>query len=146
MTLLDILKAKGSTVFTIPPQFTLQEATQEMVRRNVGALLVCQRDVSHGERLLGIVTERDILRFSASDKGPLADFRVADIMTTRLLTASPNDSVEQAMGVMTQHRIRHLPVLSEGHLVGIVSLGDLVKNQLERLAVENQFLKSYITG
>lgn len=146
MTLLDILKAKGSTVFTIPPEFTLQEATQEMVRRNVGALLVCQRDLTHGERLLGIVTERDILRFSASSKGALSDFRVADIMTTRLLTASPSDSVEEAMGVMTQHRIRHLPVLSEGRLVGIVSLGDLVKNQLERLAVENQFLKSYISG
>jgi CBS domain-containing protein len=67
-------------------------------------------------------------------------------MTTHLFTASPSDSIEATMGVMTTHRLRHLPVLSEGRLVGIVSIGDLVKIQLDQLAMENQFMKNYITG
>ncbi len=146
MHLSDILKTKGSAVFTVFPHSTLEEATQEMVRRNVGSLLVCDRDPHEGERVVGIVTERDILRFSASGRSPLAEYRVSDIMTTRLVTGSPHDSVEDTMGVMTQNRIRHLPVLSEGRLVGMVSIGDLVKNQLERLAMENHFMKSYIAG
>jgi CBS domain-containing protein len=146
MTLSEILKVKGSTVFTIHPEATLQEVVQELVRNNVGAILVCGRDLEQGERLLGIITERDITRICAAGRGPLAEIRVEEVMTTRLVTGSPSDSVEAAMGLMTSHRIRHVPVLAEGRLVGIVSIGDVVKSQHDRLAMENQFMKKYITS
>lgn len=146
MTLVDILKTKGNKVFTTVPEATLEEAAQEMVRRNVGALLVCERDVCEGERLLGIITERDILRFCAGSKQPLTAVTVAHVMTKELITASPSDSVEATMGQMTTRRIRHLPVLADTRLVGVVSIGDLVKAQLEHLELENHFMKSYIHG
>ena len=95
---------------------------------------------------MGIISERDILRFCAAGKSTLASAKVSEVMTTRLVTGSPDQSLEEAMGVMTRTRIRHLPIVSEGRLVGIVSIGDLVKNQLEQLAMENHFMKSYITG
>ncbi len=146
MHLFDILKSKGSAVHTVLPDATLEEATRAMVQRNIGALLVCERDLTEGERVVGIITERDILRFSASGKGPLSEHRVSDIMTTHVVTGAPSDPVEETMGMMTKHRIRHMPVLSEGRLVGLVSIGDLVKNQIEQLAMENHFLKRYIVG
>jgi len=146
MTLSDILKAKGSTVYTIRPDASLQEATEALVRHNVGALVVCDRDLDAGERLLGIITERDITRVCAADRGPLSTIQVAQVMTARLVTGSPQDSVEATMGLMTSHRIRHVPVLAEGRLVGIVSIGDVVKSQHDRLAMENQFMKNYITS
>lgn len=146
MTLYDILRDKGSTVYTIRPEASLEEATRELVHRNVGALVVCDRDLELGERLVGIITERDITRVCAAGKGPLSAIRVADVMTSELLTASPQDSVEATMALMTARRVRHLPVLSEGRMVGIVSIGDVVKSQLDRLAMENQFMKDYITG
>jgi CBS domain-containing protein len=146
MTLVEILKTKGNKVYTIAPDTTLEEATRELVRRNVGSLLVCDRDVVCGERVLGIVTERDIIRFCASGKGQLVAFTVADVMTRELFTGCPADSVESALGVMTARRVRHLPVLAEGRLVGLVSIGDLVKHQLDRLAMENRFMKDYIAS
>jgi CBS domain-containing protein len=144
MTLKDILESKGSTVYTIAPEATLEEVTHELVRRNVGSLLVCARHVTEGERVLGIVTERDILRFCASGKGVLSEVKVSHVMTTQLITASPGDAVGRVMGLMTEKRVRHLPVLSEGRLVGMVSIGDVVKAQHDRLAMENQFMKDYI--
>ena len=146
MTLREILKTKGSKVHIISPETTLEEATQVLVHHNVGSLLVCDRDLGAGERVLGIITERDIIRFCALGKGTLAAFSVADVMTVNLYTGCPEDSVEAVMGVMTTRRIRHLPVLSEGRLVGLVSIGDVVKNQLDRLAMENQFMKNYIAS
>ncbi|MGO8745347.1 MAG: CBS domain-containing protein [Thermoguttaceae bacterium] len=146
MTLVEILKAKGGKVHTTSPDTTLDEATRELVHHNVGSLLVCDRDPCEGEKLLGIITERDIIRFCASGKGPLTSAVVADIMTVTLHTGSPSDSVESVMSVMTTRRIRHLPVLSDGRLVGLVSIGDVVKTQLDHLAMENQFMKNYITS
>ena len=144
MTLKEILEAKGSTVYTIGPDAALDEVTRELVRHNVGSLLVVERDLAEGERVLGIVTERDILRFCASGKGSLSGVKASEVMTAELETASPSDRVESIMGLMTGKRIRHLPVLSEGRLVGIVSIGDIVKAQHDRLAMENQFMKDYI--
>jgi CBS domain-containing protein len=146
MTLAEILKVKGTVVYTIVPELLLDEAIREMVRHNVGSLLVCSRDVAEGERLLGIITERDIIHFCASGKCQLSEVRVAEVMTTRVLTGTPGDSVEATMGLMTANRVRHLPILSEGRLVGLVSIGDVVKSQHDRLAMENQFMKNYISG
>lgn len=146
MTLYDILKVKGTTVYTIGLDATLQEVAEELTRRKVGALVVCDRDALAGERLAGIISERDLLRVFASRRGPLESLKVRDVMTTQLVTASPNDSVEQVMGLMTDRRIRHLPVLSDDRLVGMVSIGDVVKAQHDRLAMENHFMKNYIAS
>jgi CBS domain-containing protein len=146
MTLAEILKVKGTVVYTIVPELSLDEAVRDMVRHNVGSLLVCNRDMTDGERLLGIITERDIIRFCASGKGELTNVRVADVMTKRVLTGSPTDSVEATMGLMTANRVRHLPIVFEGRLVGLVSIGDVVKSQHDRLALENEFMKNYISG
>jgi len=146
MTLHDILKGKGTHVHTIHPGATLQEAVEELIRHNVGSLVVCDRDERSAEQLVGIVTERDVLHVCAAGRGPLASIPVAEIMTRDLITCSPDDAAEQAMGVMTTHRVRHLPVLAKGRLVGLISIGDLLKAQHARLAMENEFMKSYIIG
>jgi CBS domain-containing protein len=144
MTIHDILQLKGAAVFTILPNATLQEVTEELVRRNVGALLVCSRDAQNGEQVLGIISERDILHVCASGRGPLSTVSVGEVMSKQLFTAAPTDSVEDLMGLMTQRRIRHVPVMLGGRLVGLVSIGDVVKSQHDRLAMENQFMKNYI--
>jgi CBS domain-containing protein len=146
VNLQDILSLKGTAVYTTPPEATLAEVVQRMVHHNVGALLVCRRDPASGEQLVGIVTERDLLRLFAAGRCELAKIQVAEVMSTRLITASPNDLVVDLMGVMTTHRIRHVPVLADGRLVGIVSIGDLLKAQHEHLAVENRFMRNYIQG
>jgi CBS domain-containing protein len=146
MTLYEILQTKGSAVFTINPEATLAEAAQELVRRNVGCLVVCSRDLATGEQLLGVLTERDILRFCAVSGNDLSGAAVAEIMSARVVTGSLQDSVEATMGLMTARRIRHLPVVSGGRLVGLISIGDVVKWQHDHLAMENQFMKNYLTG
>lgn len=144
MKLADILRTKGSTVHTIYPDATVEAAVQELVKHNVGALVVCERDLEHGEKLCGIITERDILRFVASKDRLASETKVADVMTKDPYTRDPSCSVEEAMAVMTQLKIRHLPVVSGGKLVGIVSIGDLVKAELDRLEMENKFMRNYI--
>ncbi len=140
----DILAVKGTGVFTTSPEVSLAELVRQMVEHNIGSMLVCQRDLTLGERLVGIITERDLLRCSAAGNFDLAQFTVAQIMTTRLITASPGDTVTDLMGVMTTHRIRHVPIMSGERLVGMVSIGDLLKAQHDHLMAENQFMRDYI--
>jgi CBS domain-containing protein len=142
MLLREILDAKGHHVYAIAPDESLQDVVTKLVRWNCGSLVVAQPD--QPDRILGIITERDILRACASGKMPLADHRVSEAMTPTPLTASPFQSVEDAMGVMTNRRIRHLPLVEEARLVGIVSIGDVVKAQHDSLTMENHYLKSYI--
>jgi CBS domain-containing protein len=144
MTLQDILKAKGSSVFTIGPEATLNEAAKTLVRHNIGSLLVCRSESVAVADLAGIITERDLLHSCASGGCGLSDTKVQDVMTTKIVTGLPGDSVEQTMGLLTSKRIRHLPVVSEGRLIGMVSIGDVVKAQHDRLAMENRFMKDYI--
>jgi CBS domain-containing protein len=144
MRLQDILAVKGTTVFTTSPDVSLAEVVRQMVEHNIGSMLVCQRDVTLGERLVGIVTERDMLRCFAAGKCDLKELKVVDVMTTKLITARPADSVTDLMGVMTTHRIRHVPIMSGELLVGMVSIGDLLKAQHDHLVVENQFMRDYI--
>jgi CBS domain-containing protein len=143
MSLQEILQNKGSRVLSISPDATLADVVQKLVKHNCGSLVVCHdNDCTH---MLGIITERDILHACADHKIPLEDYRVADVMTVDLATCSPRDSVAEAMGLMTDRRIRHLPVVDDGgRLVGIVSIGDLVKQQHDQLTMENHYLKSYI--
>jgi CBS domain-containing protein len=145
MTLQEILRSKGSDVHTIRPEATLAEVVELLVRFNVGSLVVCQHaeECARG-RLLGIITERDILRACAAGHRPLAEQCVMDAMSRRLITGNPQDTVEQAMGLMTENRIRHLPIVTEDELLGIISIGDVVKAQHDDLSLENHYLKSYL--
>lgn len=140
MKLRDILRTKGGDVHSISPTDSLGRAVDKLVGNNCGALVVLE-----DERMVGIISERDILRACAELKHPL-DATVKGRMTTELITASPDDDVEHVMGVLTNHRIRHLPVVDAGRLVGIVSIGDIVKSQHDELSYENRFLKQYIQG
>jgi CBS domain-containing protein len=143
MSLQEILQTKGSHVLSISPHATLADVVQKLVKHNCGSLVVCEE--SDCARMLGIITERDILHAVAEHKLPLENHRVADVMTVDLATCSPGDSVADAMGLMTARRIRHLPIVNdEGRLIGIVSIGDLVKHQHDQLSMENHYLKSYI--
>ena len=139
MLLADILGTKGRTVHHCAPDDSLADVVDLMVGHNVGSLLV----LTDGE-MVGIITERDILRASAATRGPLEFVKVHERMTRCPIVASPHDDLTDVMGVMTERRIRHLPVVEQGRLVGIISIGDLVKAQHDELCRENHYLKSYI--
>jgi CBS domain-containing protein len=147
MTLHDILRNKGTNVFTIAPEATLADVARALADHNIGSLLVCEPVDGSGERLLGIITERDLVRACAKNPTtPLGRLKVADVMVRDLITVSPADSVEDTMGLMTERRIRHLPVVEDGRLAGMISIGDVVKAQHDSLTMENHYLKSYIRG
>ncbi len=141
MRLRDILRVKGSQVHTISPSATLQDVANILVQHNCGSLVV-----TDGDQLCGIITERDILRAAAASDPPLIDCLVRDHMTGKLITGSPDESLSEVMGQMTEHRIRHLPILENGRLVGIISIVDVVKAQHDQLSMENHYLKNYIQG
>ena len=147
MILQEILRNKSATIHSISPQATLEDVVQTLVRHNVGALVVCE-DASDSQpcQMVGIITERDILKASAAHRAPLTAQLVQDVMTYNVVTASPSDSVEDVMGLLTDRRIRHLPILDGGKLVGIISIGDVVKAQHDELSLENHYLRSYIHG
>jgi CBS domain-containing protein len=140
----DILETKGNAICTIGPEATLAEVAKTLVKHKIGSLLICQDDAQGERELLGIVTERDLLYQFAEEPDQSAHVPVSEIMSKNLITASREDRVEQILGIITAKRIRHLPVLENGRLIGIVSIGDLVKAQHDRLAMENRFMKDYI--
>ena len=135
----DVLSGKSSLVHTCTPEDTLADVADLMVGHNVGSLLVMQ-----DEEMVGIITERDILRACAATRGPLEFLKVSERMTRCPIVASPNDEVADIMCIMTERRIRHVPVVERGQLVGIISIGDTVKAQHDELCRENHYLKSYI--
>jgi len=139
MLVQDILSDKGRTVHTCAPDDTLADVVDLLVGHNIGSLVVMQS----GE-MVGIITERDILRATAVTRGPLEFVQVSERMTRLPVVVSPRDPLADAMCVMTEQRIRHLPVVEQGGLVGIISIGDIVKAQHDELSRENHYLKSYI--
>ncbi len=140
MKLRDILKGKGKQVHSISPDKTLGDVVAKLVQNNCGALVVLE-----AEHMVGIISERDVLKACAELRQPL-EAAVSNRMTRELITATPDDKVEYVMGLLTHHRIRHLPVLEGGALAGVISIGDIVKAQYEDLSNENLFLKQYIQG
>jgi CBS domain-containing protein len=142
MLVRDILRKKGSHVVTIEAHRTVQDAIRSLIENNIGALLVTSPD----DQLVGIFTERDILREAAVRPGQLSETLVGDVMTRSVVIGVPEDTIEYVMGIMTQNRIRHLPVLEEDELAGIVSIGDVVNAQLRETEFENRLLKDYIHG
>jgi CBS domain-containing protein len=143
MRLKEILDQKNSEVRTISSQSTCDDVVTELVRCNIGSLIV--RDTLDGP-ILGIITERDVLKAQAANRVPLQQLPVAKFMTSKLITAGPDDDITVAMGLMTTHRIRHLPVIQDSRLHGLVSIGDIVKAQHDELEMENHHMRSYIQG
>jgi CBS domain-containing protein len=144
MILQEILRQKGSTVYTIRPDASLDDVVRTLVHFNCGSLVVTEGDSS--SPMLGIITERDILRACAAKCAPLDQLRVGEAMSRDVTVGSPADSVEDTMGTMTNRRIRHLPIIEDDRLVGLISIGDVVKAQHDHLTLENHYLKGYIHG
>jgi CBS domain-containing protein len=141
MRIADVLRRKGTAVATVGPDVTVADLIGELAAHNVGALPVVD-----GGNLIGIVSERDVVRRLHSGGAALLDARVADIMTTDVTTCSPSDDVSDVAAVMTSRRFRHLPVIVEGELTGIVSIGDMVKARIDLLESERAQLQRYIAG
>jgi len=146
MKLQEILRVKGSGVHTIHPQATLDEVVQKLVNCKCGSLVVREAANAGGRpgEMVGIISERDILRAIAARRGSLDELLTADAMTRDVITGSPDDSIEDTMGLMTDRRIRHLPIFDGGELAGMISIGDVVKAHHDQVALENHYLKSYI--
>lgn len=141
-TVSDILEGKGGEVLKIEASATVYDAIQRMVEANVGSLLVFEGDV-----LKGIVTERDYLRRVALEGRTERETTVGEIMTSPLVYVTPETSIEECMAVMTERRIRHLPVLTEeSAVVGVVSIGDLVKFQSKEQSAHIRLLTDYISA
>lgn len=142
MTLRNILHVKGKKVFTTVPTASLEHAVRAMVEHNCGSLVVCVEEDE--EQMVGIITERDILRWIASTKQQLSQITVEEVMTKSVITGTSDSMIPEIMGLMTDHRIRHLPIVEEGRLIGLISIGDVVKAQHDELSAENHYLKEYI--
>jgi len=141
MLIRNILNKKGSQVFDINPDNTVFEAIEKMADKNIGALVV----VEDG-KLAGIITERDY-RNKVILKGRTSKTtKVREIMSSDPITVEPSDSVETCMALMTDRKFRHLPVLEEGKLCGVISIGDLVKSVISKQEVEIHNLRDYISG
>ena len=142
MRVRDILRGKGADVVTISPTDTVHEAIEALVKHNIGSLVVT---ASNGT-VVGIISERDILREGAQRCDQLKETAVGDVMTRDVIIGVPDDDIDYVMGIMTKNRIRHLPVLEESGLIGIISIGDVVNAHLGETEFENRMLKDYIHG
>jgi CBS domain-containing protein len=141
MRIAEILRRKGSEVATVPPETTVRSLLDTLAEHNIGAVVVSP----DGDRIAGIVSERDVVRSLHARGADLLDTPVSAIMTVDVRTCAPGDAVDGLRRTMTEHRVRHLPVVHEGRLIGIVSIGDVVKTRMEELEAEQQQLQSYIT-
>jgi CBS domain-containing protein len=137
----DILAVKGTTVHTIEKNATVFEAIKKMVDNGVGSLIVMD-----GDAICGIFTERDYLRRIVLEGRTSKTTRTGEVTTERLIVVEPSRSLDDCMALMTRERIRHLPVLDEGRLAGVVSIGDIVKCLSKQQAAEIRYLTDYITG
>ena len=143
MKISDILKHKGSNVWTLQAPQTVDEALQLFVTHHIGALVVLDEN---NKQIVGVISERDIVRGCYYKHSKLDNTLVRDLMTEKVITCSPDDPIDGIMAMMTNHRVRHIPVLVEGRLQGIVSIGDVVKALLEDSAHQIQNLKEYMYG
>lgn len=139
MRISEVLRVKGSDVATIAPTATVAELLAGLAARNVGAMVVVQ----DGE-LVGIVSERDVVRQAHERGAAVLEAPVAEIMTSDVATCAPDETVDHLTVLMTERRIRHVPVIHRGQLYGIVSIGDVVKNRMDELERAQSQLEAYI--
>jgi len=140
-TVQQILQSKGGSTHSVTPATTVLEALKLMAERNVSAVLVTE-----GERLVGIFTKRDYARKVVLKGLASKDTRVGDLMTQNVLTVAPSHTIDDCMAIMTNNHIRHLPVVAQGKLAGIVSIGDAVKSVMQQQQATIDQLSSYIAG
>ena len=137
MKVTEILRNKGADVITIWPGASLRSAVERMTKRNVGALVVVDDD----GKVVGMLAEREVVRALADSAERALNESVSDVMSRRPVTCGPGDRLADLMAVMTEHRVRHLPVVEQGRLLGLVSIGDLVKARLGELEFESNVLR-----
>jgi len=138
----DILAQKGGLVFTVTPGTSVAQLSQQLSTRRIGSVLVLDGEGS----VAGIVSERDLVRAIASHGAKAMELEARQVMTREVVTCDPDDSIDQVMQTMTSGRFRHLPVVRHGELLGLVSIGDVVKARLEETKHETEALKAYIVA
>ena len=140
MRIADVLRGKGGAVVTIKPDATVAELVAGLADHNIGAMVVAGPD-----GVKGIVSERDVVRQLHTDGASVLSRPVENIMTSVVSTCSKEDTVDSLTLLMTENRVRHVPVLEDGKLIGIVSIGDVVKTRMQEMESEHEQLQSYIT-
>ena len=141
MKIRELLEKKGYEVVTVPPSLPLVDAMRLLVEHNIGSVVVAEE-----REVKGILTERDVLRTTAEDSTGLGSMKAEDIMTRNVVVALPDDTVDYVMEIMTQNRIRHLPIVDDGWMQGILSIGDVVNALRSKVEVENRYMRDYIQG
>ena len=139
MKVADILSAKGAKVMTVKPHETIETFAHRLRMAHVGAMIVSE----DGKKIAGIISERDVTYGIAAHGAELTEKHVSDLMSTGVVTCSPNDPIADVAKIMTQHRIRHIPVLENNEVVGVVSIGDIVKHRLDEMELEANVLRDY---
>ncbi len=137
-----ILNRKGNTVYSVSPSATIREAMALLLRHRVGSLMV----IDNVGEVVGIISERDIFRLTYEHEGRVMGIPVEAVMTRQLIVALPYDSIDYLKSLITENRIRHLPIIDQGKLAGVISIGDIVREESSAVAVENRYLKDFIFG
>ncbi len=141
MKVKELLSIKGLECFSITSDQTLLDCAKQMTECNIGALLVIDRG-----SLIGIITERDIVKMAANEQKRCKDVKIMEVMSTNLLVVKPGDDLDYVMAIMIQNNIRHTPVVEESGLVGLLSMRDVVRVLVKNLKAENHYLKDMIGG
>ena len=143
MTIYELIKKKGTEIFTINKDIVICEALKMLNNKHIGALMVM-----HDNKVVGIMTERDILKHLLHSKGHIKGSKIHEIMTPagKFTRAAKKDSIQSVMKLMTKMKVRHMPVFDEEKLIGMVSIGDMVKVMLDLSETENEQLRDYVTG
>lgn len=139
MLVSDILRTKGSEVMTVRPSEAIVTLAHRLRQQRVGAMIVSE----NGETIEGIISERDIAHGVAEHGAALMDMHVSDLMTTSVISCKTSDTIGDIAKIMTNHRIRHLPVVEGTHVVGIVTIGDVVKQRMDELQLEANVMRDY---
>jgi CBS domain-containing protein len=142
MLIAHVLRDKGAVVYTVRAEQTLEDAARILHEKKVGALVVIAEDGA----ISGVMSERDIVREIALNGGKSLSDTVATVMSRDVVTAEPSETVDEGLGRMTERRIRHLPVMEGGRLIGVVSIGDLVKHRIAAVEAEAAAMQAYIAA
>jgi CBS domain-containing protein len=140
MLIADLVRHKGSTVVTAGPATPISDLLRQFEQHHIGGVPVIDSD-----QLVGIISERDVVRRLGRDGASVMNATVGDLMTTEVRSCAPADAVDEVAAIMTEHRFRHMPVVADGRLVGIVTIGDVVAARLRTLESERRQLEDYIT-
>jgi CBS domain-containing protein len=137
----DLLKIKGNDVWSVPPGATVLQALKYLAEKDIGALLVVEDD-----QVMGVISERDFVRWIADTETCLLNARVRDFMTKDVISVAPLETMEDCMKIMTTQRIRHLPVVDNGRLIGMISIGDVMKEMINGKELTINSMSEYIEG